>query len=180
MKLDINIETRCVKWKNAFPRMKAKIEQAAALAVLYAKKPAALKQGHFEINILLTNNRSIKTLNAQYRGMDKATNVLSFPQFDMKGLKAVDLRGFPKDSAIPFGDVVVACETMRREAKEQQKTLENHTIHLIVHGVLHLFSYDHMNDRDAKKMETLECDILAVLGYPDPYHETKVKTGGRS
>jgi len=66
---------------------------------------------------------------------------------------------------------VLASQTIRRECVEQDKTLENHVIHLIVHGTLHLLGYDHMRASDAKAMEKLECDILAVLGYADPYNE---------
>jgi len=171
--LTVNLDTASVKWKKAFPKMKPKIEQAAAVAFLSAKKPASFKGKAFDVNILLTTNAAIRRLNHDFRGMDKPTNVLSFPQIDIrfaKGKKASSAI----ETVLPLGDVVLAFETIKRECKEQEKTLENHTIHLVVHGVLHLLGYDHMKAKDAKAMEKLECDILDSLGYPDPYHETIV------
>ncbi|MDD9901076.1 MAG: rRNA maturation RNase YbeY [Alphaproteobacteria bacterium] len=167
--LSVSIDSTTVKWKNAFPRMKAKITEAAAYAFTAAKKPAVLKDRDIEIHILLTTNARIKPLNRDWMGKDKPTNVLSFPQFQIKGLKKSDLAHFP--DTVELGDVVLAHETIKREAREQGKKLEDHVIHLIVHGVLHLLGYDHMTEKDAKSMEKLECDILDVLGYPDPYHD---------
>ncbi len=169
--LSVNLDTASAKWKKAFPKMKIKAEAAAAVAFLRAKKPAALLGRSYDINVILTDDKTVKTLNGAYRGKDKATNVLSFPQISFKGLRAKALDIFPAQAAIPLGDVVIAAETVAREAKAEGKTVEAHTIHLVVHGVLHLLGYDHMTAKDAKTMEKLECDILATLGYPDPYDE---------
>lgn len=162
--LCINIDTASTPWKKAFPKLRIKIEQAAAVAFLFAKKPAAFKNGAFEINILLTTDAAIKKFNHEYRGKNKATNVLSFPQ-----------RGAAQTGML--GDIALALQTIKKECREQKKTLENHTVHLVVHGVLHLLGYDHMVAKDAKTMEKLECDILSALGYPDPYHATDIKKG---
>jgi len=175
MKLFVHLDVACARWKKAFPKMAAKIEQAAALAFLNAKKPAAFKGRNFEIAVILSNDSTIRKLNRDYRGKDKPTNVLSFPQMQLRGLAEKDLDIFPARAAIPLGDVVLACGTVRREARAEGKNLENHTLHLVVHGVLHLLGYDHMKAKEAKAMEKLECDILAALGYPDPYHDTTSK-----
>lgn len=183
--LEINIDTATSKWKAAFPKQRKKLEAAAALAYLLAKKPAALKGQDVALTVTLTSNAAIKKLNRDFRAMDKATNVLSFPQIAMPtpgrlatargkhkqaaALKKSDLRVFSQRT-LPLGDVVLAYETIKREAKEQKKTLESHTLHLVIHGVLHLLGYDHMSDKEAKHMEKLECDILEMMGYPDPYH----------
>ncbi len=183
--LHIHIDTASAKWKAAFPRQRKKIEEAVALAYVLAKKPAALKGQDVSINLTFTGNAAIKKLNRDYRMMDKATNVLSFPQIAMptpgrvataRGkikqaapLKKSDLRIFAQRD-LPLGDVVLAFETIKREAKEQKKSIESHTLHMVIHGVLHLLGYDHMSDKEAKYMETLECDILAMMGYSDPYH----------
>lgn len=169
MRLAVTIDRAGARWNRAFPRMEDKIEQAVACAFLAAKKPTAFKDRRFEIAVLLCADRDVKALNRDYRGKDKPTNVLSFPQLKMKGLRASALDVFPLRQHIPLGDVVLAHETIRREAREQGKSLEEHVIHLVVHGTLHLLGYDHMNAKDAKNMESLECDILASLGYPDPY-----------
>lgn len=171
MTFTVNLDQTCTRWKKAFPRMKRKIEEAAAIAFLMAKKPRGLKKGALEVNILLANDTTIKKLNRDFRGMDKATNVLSFP--------AAPLPKKMKTESVLLGDIILASGTVRREVKAENKTLESHTIHLVVHGLLHLLGYDHMKAKDAKVMEKLECDILAVLGYPDPYHESdRKKTKG--
>jgi probable rRNA maturation factor len=99
--------------------------------------------------------------------------VLSFPQFDLRKLPKGAFDGHPTPNPIPLGDVVLAWQTLARECKEQKKTLENHAVHLVVHGTLHLLGYDHIKAKDAKAMEKLECDILESLGYPDPYHDSQ-------
>jgi probable rRNA maturation factor len=97
-------------------------------------------------------------LNMKFRGKNYATNVLSFPL------------EFPEETGIPYiGDIVICPVVVAREAAEQGKPLLAHYAHLTVHGTLHLLGYDHENDDDALEMETLETQILATLGYPDPY-----------
>jgi len=97
-------------------------------------------------------------LNMKFRGKDYATNVLSFPL------------EFPEETGIPYiGDIVICPEVVAREAVEQGKPMLAHYAHLTVHGTLHLLGYDHENDDDALEMETLETQILATLGFPDPY-----------
>lgn len=179
--LQIDIETASVKWKAAFPRQRKKIEQAAALAYLMAKKPAALKDQDVTLTLTFGTDAAIRRLNRMWRAKDKPTNVLSFPQLSLPtpgrlktakagpGLRRADLRTFAGRS-LPLGDVILAFETIRRECREQKKTLESHTLHLVIHGVLHLLGYDHMSEKEAKYMEKLECDILRMMGYSDPYH----------
>lgn len=186
--LRIHIDTASALWNKSFSRQRQKIEEAAALAYLMAKKPRALLAHDVEISLTLTTDAAIRKLNRDYRRKDKPTNVLSFPQLQLpthgrkraspKAPTAKDLRIFA-GRVMPLGDVVLARQTIAREAKAQGKTLESHTLHLVVHGVLHLLGYDHMSAAEAKYMEKLECDILALMGYADPYHanERKKKTG---
>jgi len=108
-----------------------------------------------EISFLLTNDESIKKLNKKYKSKDKPTNVLSFPQ-DEKGL---------------VGDVVIALETVRKEAQEQEKSFYDHFCHMVVHGVVHLLGYDHEKSKKAQKeMESIEIEILSILGVEDPFN----------
>ena len=171
----IHLDSASTKWKRAFYGMNSRIERAAAAAFDGAKKPAAFAKRKFEISVTLTDDANVKVLNRDYRGIDKPTNVLSFPQIDLGTFKTSTLDVFPQKMSVPLGDVVLGFQTIARETREQQKTLENHTIHLVVHGVLHLLGYDHMRLKDAKVMEKLECDILKSLGYPDPYKEMDAK-----
>ncbi len=115
-----------------------------------------------EISVVLSDDEHIRELNKHHRGMDKPTNVLSFPAARIKTPS-----GLPRF----LGDVVLALETVEREAADETKPIENHLSHLVVHGVLHLLGYDHEDDEEAETMETRERQILAGLGIPDPYAE---------
>ena len=116
-----------------------------------------------ECTVTLSHDAKIQILNKHYRSKDKPTNVLSFPMFDR-------LSDIPSDAGyIPLGDIIIAFETIKREAIEQNKTLTDHFTHMLVHGFLHLLGYDHMNDKDAKSMESLEIKILKKLGINNPY-----------
>lgn len=105
------------------------------------------------VSILLTNDAHIQQLNSDFRNMDKPTNVLSFPS----------------DEEEYIGDIAIAYETLEREAKEQDKDFIHHFIHMLIHGILHLYGYDHINNKDAEDMESLEIKILADMGIENPY-----------
>ena len=111
-----------------------------------------------ELNIRIVEEGEITTLNSQYRGKKQSTNVLSFP-FD-----AVTPEPMPI-----LGDIVICAPLVVREAQEQNKSIESHWAHLVVHGILHLLGYDHDTDNNAKIMETLESEILTKMNYPSPY-----------
>jgi probable rRNA maturation factor len=117
-----------------------------------------------ELAIMLTDDAGIRTLNQNWRGIDKPTNVLSFP-----ALQPPAGADEPDDMPRMLGDIAIAYETTRREADDEQKPFANHLSHLAVHGFLHLVGYDHEKDGEAEQMETLERDILATLGIADPY-----------
>ena len=138
------------RWQKALPHLRA-IARKAVGSVLDLKKT--------EVSILLTDDAFIRELNKVHRGMDKPTNVLSFPMPDM---------GLPVWQA---GDMVLAYETMEKEAKEQHKTLEEHFSHLLIHSALHLLGYDHSSPKEAEEMEQLEIQKLKGLGYQNPYRE---------
>ncbi|MFN3785214.1 MAG: rRNA maturation RNase YbeY [Thiothrix sp.] len=105
-----------------------------------------------------------QALNRSYRGKDYPTNVLSFP-YDLPPLP------LEADETAYLGDLVICQPVMRREAAEQGKTSEQHWAHLLVHGLLHLQGYDHIDDAEAEAMEALEIRILAQLGFPNPYQQ---------
>ncbi|MGI9413022.1 MAG: rRNA maturation RNase YbeY [Hyphomicrobiales bacterium] len=135
-------------------------------AVANRAAAAAVAAGEFdhpnaELSLVFADDERISALNLAYRQKASATNVLSFPTGDE-----------PEDGDSRerlLGDVVLAFETITREAREQGKTFENHLCHLIVHGVLHLLGYDHEDDPGAAEMEYLEISALAQIGVPNPY-----------
>lgn len=106
-----------------------------------------------EVSVLLTDDAEMQKLNKQFRGFDKPTNVLSFPQ----------------DDKVMLGDIAMGFEALTREAQEQEKTFDDHFTHLFVHGVLHLLGYDHEEHSDQEDMEKQEIDILHGLSIENPY-----------
>lgn len=115
------------------------------------------------VSITFTNDKEIKKINAKTRGKNKPTNILSFQSYE-----SVD--DLPKlKSPIPVGDLILSYETILTEAHSEQKPLKNHLTHLLIHGFLHLFGYDHMTEKDAQIMEKLEIKLLKPLGIPNPY-----------
>lgn len=139
---------------------------AAAVAAV-ARHPEFDGEPAQELCVALSDDASVRKLNAAYRGKDKATNVLSFPA----GERA-DTDGSSR--ARPLGDIVLALETVLAEAAEQEKPVADHFQHLVVHGTLHLLGFDHETEDDAAGMEGLEIEILASLGIGDPYAGTEV------
>jgi probable rRNA maturation factor len=116
--------------------------------------------GAAEVSLVLTDDAEQQVLNRDWRGIDKPTNVLSFPQIEPFGAVSGLL-----------GDIILARETLEREAVEEGVSFDDHFTHLLVHGFLHLLGYDHMDDDEALAMEGLETQILATLGVADPYAE---------
>lgn len=138
----------------------AVLEELVRNAVNAAWVTLGLKPATSELSVVFTDDASIQVLNAEWRGKDKPTNVLSFPAFPVKA------------GAQPgpmLGDIVIASETVEREAREEDKPFANHLTHLVVHGFLHLLGYDHETDEEAEEMEGHEREILHALAIPDPY-----------
>ena len=132
-------------------------------AILAAAERVDAEVGDAEIAVMLTDDAGIRTLNSNWRGIDKPTNVLSFPALRPTGPAG------PDDAPRMLGDIAIAYQTTRKQADDEQKPFDHHLSHLAVHGFLHLIGYDHEKDDDAAVMETLEQRILAQLGIPDPY-----------
>ncbi|HEY8268152.1 MAG TPA: rRNA maturation RNase YbeY [Xanthobacteraceae bacterium] len=155
MSFAIEISVEAGAWQ-LFSGAEAIVRRAAEAAL------ADTNASGVEIGVVLTDDAKMRTLNRTWRGKDSATNVLSFP-------------APAGGSAEPrlLGDVVLAYETIAREAAEQRISARDHLAHLTVHGMLHLLGHDHENDRDAEIMERLEREILARLGVPDPYARTE-------
>ena len=145
-------------WR-AEPDAEAVIHRAIAAAAEIADADT----GEAELAVMLTDDAGIRTLNSNWRGIDKPTNVLSFPALPPTGATGAD------DAPRMLGDIAIAYQTTRKEADDEQKPFAHHLSHLAVHGFLHLIGYDHENDADAETMEALETEILAQLGIPDPY-----------
>jgi probable rRNA maturation factor len=140
------------------------IERLARDTARAAIAAAGSAPGAAELSLVFSDDDEIRDLNRRWRHQDKPTNVLSFPAAD-----ATPAPGAP----LILGDVVLALDTVAREAEAQGKPLADHVRHLIVHGVLHLLGHDHEAAGEAERMEALECQILAPFGVPDPYSAPK-------
>ncbi len=159
-RVDIDLAEPCALWRPLLPDIERLCADAAYAALAGADETVS---GAAELSIVLGDDALVQSLNRRWRDRDAPTNVLAFAAQD----------GETPDPAVPLpillGDVVLACETVTREASEQGKPLAAHLSHLVVHGVLHLLGYDHVDDADADRMEAAETRILAGLGIADPY-----------
>lgn len=139
---------------------------AGRAADAVARLAVELANERLSASVLFADDAEVHELNREWRGKDKPTNVLSFPMLEREDLLDLGSDGPPE----LLGDVALALETCTREAAEKGVTLEAHTAHLIIHGLLHLAGLDHeISPEDARAMETLEIKALALLGIADPY-----------
>jgi probable rRNA maturation factor len=159
--LDIQISVEEGDWPSE-ETLQTLAERVLGTAATYLHKVAGqpFPEVAPELSLVFTDDASIREINAEWRSQDKPTNVLSFPAFPLQ----------PGGKPGPMlGDIIIARETVEREAVELEKSFDDHLTHLMVHGFLHLFGYDHMNNAEAETMEGLETRILANLGLSDPY-----------
>ena len=126
-------------------------------------------EGDWEVVIMGCDDKRISVLNADFREKDKATNVLSWPSEERAAERVGDPPLSPKGPDPELGDIAISYDTCAREAAESKKKFADHVTHLVVHGILHLLGYDHIDEKDAALMEGLETEILGNLGIADPY-----------
>jgi probable rRNA maturation factor len=148
----IDIQIQSPLW-DAQPLAAQTVRDAIAAAA------ATLSTTDNEVSILLTDDKAIRLLNREWRGIDKPTNVLSFPAATTKASVRMPL----------FGDIVMAYETLKRECDDEDRIFLHHLAHLTVHGFLHLIGYDHQVEAQAEEMEGLESKIMTRLQMPDPH-----------
>ncbi|WP_417464615.1 rRNA maturation RNase YbeY [Kordiimonas sp.] len=145
-------------------------EEAVVAAVVAALRASALKvAAPMDLSVIITGADESQALNAEYRGRDYPTNVLSFPATEPEDLHDAFQFALAGGPPVMLGDMVICAPVVACEAVAQNKPLFHHLAHLSVHGVLHLMGYDHIENDEAEEMEALERDILAGLDIPDPY-----------
>ena len=154
--IDIDVLVEAGAWP-AKRKLRALVSKAVGSAIAEAKVTG---DGASELSVVFSDDAHIKRLNAEWRGKDKPTNVLSFPAFPV---------GIGGKIPPMLGDIVLASETVQREAELEGKQLEHHITHLVIHGVLHLLGHDHEDELEAEAMEEIERGALARLAIPDPY-----------
>ena len=135
------------------PRWKALLTKERAFLRRLVARTLKSEKTDGIVSVVLSSDAEVKALNRDYRGKDKPTNVLSFPMGEDNEL----------------GDIVLAFETVKKEAAEQKKSFRAHTAHLVVHGTLHLLGYDHMTDKEADDMQSREIALLKAFKIKNPY-----------
>lgn len=158
MTIQIEISIECPGWREL--HLEALVAESLNAALEESGDQLAVGA---EVSLLFCDDARVRELNRDFRGQDKSTNVLSFPTPD------------PLETAPFIGDIAVAYETVAREAREQSKSLDQHSRHMIVHGFLHLLGYNHEDEGEAEAMEALEVRVLSRLGVDNPYREDEVK-----
>lgn len=149
MKISLRIEAE--GWRSRWHR--AALEARAVItAAVRAGWPEAAARRELDVTCVLADDQQVRALNLRFRGKDKATNVLAFP-----------------DPVMPPGGVILGLETIRQEADEQSKPFVHHAKHLIIHGILHLAGYNHETVKERRLMERLEIAILGAMHIPNPY-----------
>ncbi len=157
-------------WRDTLPEAEP-LARRAARAALGVVQEGVIRAGEAEVGLVLADDATLGRLNRRYRGVEGPTNVLSFATSEGATSEGATSEGAAPESSGPLllGDVVLAYETIRREAEEQGKRFSDHLCHLVVHGVLHLLGYEHESEAQAAAMERLEIAALAGLGVADPY-----------
>ena len=155
MSITLDLQLACAD-SNGLPA-EAQFQQWLDTAILPFQQEA-------EVTIRIVDTAESNDLNLTYRGKDKPTNVLSFPFECPPGVEDFPL----------LGDLIICRQVVEQEASEQQKTLESHWAHMVIHGSLHLLGYDHIEDAEAEEMEALEKEFMQALNFPDPYKDDEI------
>ena len=163
MSLEIALDSEG-EWDSSSGHWADLASRAFAAAIAESAHPH-IADANAEVSLSLTDDETVRALNAEWRGKDKPTNVLSFPMLENFDIPA---NGPPA----MLGDIAMAYETCAREAADKALPLENHAGHLMVHGMLHLLGHDHQDDETAEDMEAREVRALARIGIADPYLES--------
>ena len=160
LNIEIDIDIQNPNWKTSI----GDIENITRSAIEKDLSMATDVRPQMEISIVLSDDVFIQNLNKAYRHKDKPTNVLSFPMTEVQDIQETS-------PFVSLGDVIVSFDTIKRESEEQNKPLEHHYIHMLVHGCLHLLHFDHEDNEDAEIMESKEIEILEQLGVKNPYED---------
>ncbi len=168
-KINFEVIVEDDNWNNCVPEYNLLVDKSMENLCENSVVPEIYNDKNIHINIVLSNDDNIQILNRDFRSKDKATNVLSFALIDDDEIDLIISQCEISGEDIPVGDIFIALETIKKEAKNQNKNLNNHFQHMLVHGVLHIFGYDHINGEDAKIMEDLEIKILDSLNIGNPY-----------
>lgn len=168
---NLNLIIDTPQWNEALPSVEEISSTVMELTLSYVKEKENidfLELGKpICFNLSLSDDASVQKLNAEFRQLDKPTNVLSFANIDDETFENI----ITDSEIIELGDIIIALETMQREASAKKISLHNHFCHLLTHGILHLLGFDHQDDDEAEYMEDFEINILRKMNINNPYEE---------
>ena len=168
---DLRITLNDERWQTVLPDYETVSNQVWTTSLAYVKEHEDIdflqSNKPIAVNLALSNDSEIQKLNAEFRHLDKPTNVLSFANIDDEDFD----NQVAYDDVIELGDIMIALETMEREAEDQKISFADHYSHLLAHGILHLLGFDHQQDDEAEYMEGFEINILQQLNVANPYKE---------
>lgn len=167
----LNLDIADIRWKKEIPDIVEFSEKVKEQTFVYVDQNDEvagdlLKSFDFSVNVRLSDDEEVQSLNKEFRNMDKPTNVLSFANLDFADFEATS-----DGEDTELGDIIIAFETMQKEAEIENISLKEHYAHLLVHGFLHILGFDHADDEEAEYMESFEKAVLARLGIDDPYKD---------
>ncbi len=168
-RFDVFIDVEDHNWTAAIPDIVAvaqEVKEAVLQEVIESIDYLNISKD-FTVNLCLSNDTNVHKLNLEFRGFDKPTNVLSFANID--GEDFDDMLEF--EDVVEMGDIIIAFETMKKEAMEQEVSFKDHFCHLWAHGLLHILGYDHIEEDERLEMEQIEISVLNKLGIKNPYQE---------
>lgn len=159
------------QWLQALPDAEELSQRVFDLVIAYVRKQEEIdfiQNGQpLSVNLSLASDTAVQELNCEFRGLDRPTNVLSFARLDDPDFAAE----IEEADIAELGDIIIALETMQKEAASENISLRDHYCHLLTHGLLHLLGFDHQDDDEAEYMESFEISILQQLDIANPYKE---------
>ncbi len=169
IKTKINIDIVDDSWLEKLPEVE-KLSEDVFATVINELKPEWLENKREVVaNLALSCDEEIRQLNFEFRQLDKPTNVLSFANIDDEEFEAY----LKRNEEIELGDIIIALQTMIEQSVEQEISLRDHYCHILIHGFLHLLGYDHIEDEEAKEMESEEVNLLQKLNINNPYEDNE-------
>lgn len=170
-KLQLNLTVDELGWETALPSLQTLSQKIMDTVLPFVAEHEDIdflaSQKPINVNLALSNDEEIHRLNAEFRQMDKPTNVLSFANIDDENFEGE----IAVSEIIELGDIIISLQTMQKEADEKNISLHDHFCHLLTHGLLHLLGFDHIEDDEAEYMESFEVEILKSMNIANPYQE---------
>ena len=166
IKTKLNILVSQKLWNEKLPEIK-ELSEKVVEQVLNDKNPSWLQKKNVSVNLSLSDDEEIKQLNLEFRNIDKATNVLSFANIDDEDFDHY----LSQNEDIELGDIIISLSTMLQQSVDEGISLHDHYCHILVHALLHLLGYDHIEPEEAKEMESEEIRILKSFNIDNPYQE---------